>query len=164
MSLATTAAFRRLATEYCRLLDTQLQGQGLPQDEFLAQLRISLTDLYAAALRLPDSEPVTEDGIPGLPASVWQEMYEGLSPLLPRDTFWEVFDPCQADQPEPVVHSLSDGFADIYRALRTGLDALDQGVDLADVVWEWRFSFASDWGHHVLDALQSLACLSHLSN
>jgi len=157
------SAFRQCATNYCHLVGTQLQGQSLPQGDFLAQVRVSLANLYAAALCLPDVEPTTEAVIPGLPHVIWQEMYEGLQAILPRDAFWEVFDPCQDDQPEPIIHSLSDALADTYCDLRSGFNALDDGMDPADVIWEWRFSFTSHWGHHVLDALRALACLAAIT-
>ncbi len=66
MSLTAISAFRQLASDYCRLVDTQLQEQRLSQAEFLQRVRVSLADLYAGALHLPEVEPVTGDVIPHL--------------------------------------------------------------------------------------------------
>ena len=158
----STAAelFRTRAVAFCDLIQNQLQGQELPQREFLARLRVSLADLYAAALRLPDVDPVADSLPSGVASSEWQAIYEGLQAHLPRDAFWEIFDPGEVDQPEAILGSLADALADIYRDLREGTDVLDGGATQDDAVWTWRDSFTFHWGHHVLDALRAIACLS----
>jgi len=84
-------------------------------------------------------------------------------PGMRHDRAANRLDPCQDDQPEPTIHSLSDDLADIYCDLRSGLNALDDGMDPVDVIWEWRFSFTSHWGDHVLEALRALACLATIT-
>lgn len=159
MTTTTVTDFRTLATEYCDLIEGQLDGQQLPQREFLAQLQVHLARLYAAALSLPDTEPVTEQSASGLTYSEWYRMNERLKPHLPRDAFWEVFDPCWSEQPHVVKFSLADALSDVYSGLREGMDALEGGTAPESAAWAWRFGFTTHWGHHVLDALLALDCL-----
>jgi hypothetical protein len=55
----------------------------------------------------------------------------------------------------PVVGSLSDDLADIYRDVVTGLRAYDRG-DRAGAVWEWRFNLHAHWGAHATGAMRAL--------
>lgn len=52
--------------------------------------------------------------------------------------------------------SLADDIADIYGDLMVGIQALDAGIGMNNVVWAWRFSFDSHWGSHLLDASRAL--------
>lgn len=56
----------------------------------------------------------------------------------------------------PVNLSLADALADIWRDLRSGLDALGSGNPREDVLWEWRFDFRTHWGLHAVEALRAL--------
>jgi len=80
------------------------------------------------------------------------------------DAYAEVFDPYEMDD-TPVVGSLSDDLADVYRDLRRGLALFDASnrPGKIDAVWDWRFHFHSHWGEHATGALRPLHRLLELA-
>ena len=69
-----------------------------------------------------------------------------------------MFDPYDPDGSAPVMASLSDDIADIYRDLQGGLVAFRAG-EIDDAVWEWRFGFDTHWGRHAAHGLFALHAL-----
>jgi hypothetical protein len=71
---------------------------------------------------------------------------------------WVVFDPLKLDREDPMITTLSDCLADIWKDLKPGLEALD--VDRQrywnQALWKWRFSFQTHWGRHAIDALRAI--------
>jgi Domain of unknown function (DUF5063) len=123
-------------------------------DTFLAKVYPALSDVLAAALRLPDSRVIGEES---LSATVgldrWNVKYQRLGQLLGgRNTFWEVFNP--REEESPIAGTLADALAEVWSNLRAGLEHLEAGEPLDEVVWLWRFGFWSLWGHHLTDALR----------
>jgi len=51
---------------------------------------------------------------------------------------------------------VADDLADIWRDLRTGLNAMATESRWEDVGWEWRFGLQTHWGKHAVDALAAL--------
>jgi hypothetical protein len=78
-----------------------------------------------------------------------------------KDFYWEVFDPYDHDDNQPVAGSLADDALDVYRDIRRGL-ALWDASRTRNAIWEWRFHFDVHWGDHATDALRALhrACKS----
>lgn len=76
---------------------------------------------------------------------------------LPLDFYHEVFDPLPFPPEDPVVGSLSDDLADIYRDVVTGLRAYEAGRR-AQAVWEWGFNLRAHWGEHATSAIRALHC------
>jgi uncharacterized protein DUF5063 len=159
MVTATVSDFRALAGEYCALIEEQIAGQPLAQRDFLECLQLCLARLYAAALTIPSVEPGAEQSAAGLTYPEWYRMQEALQGHLPRDTFWEVFDPCWDGPPTVVKFSLADTLTDVYSGLHEGMVASASGTSPDSAAWAWRVSFTSHWGHHVLDALLALDCM-----
>jgi hypothetical protein len=55
----------------------------------------------------------------------------------------------------PVYNSLGDDLGDIYSDLERGFELLAaSGVDAA--VFEWRLSFCSHWGNHLVGAQRAI--------
>lgn len=106
-----------------------------------------LSDLVRLAIDLPggDAEsPVIDEDI--LAPDTWPGFGE-------FDFYWMMFDPSVEEG--PVVGSLDDDFLDIYRDLKRGLLAFEQG-DSGSAVWEWRFHFETHWARHATTALRAL--------
>lgn len=139
-----TAAFVRAAYDLCELVE---KAGDLPLRERLNGARRVLLPLYAAATELPDAAKSTEKDAPAYPVP------ENWSGFAEHDDYWEVFDPYQ--QSAPVGGWLSDDVLDVYRDVRRGLWFWEKN-EIADAVWEWRFSFESHWGDHAIDALRAL--------
>ncbi len=131
---------------------------GTDQDADAArQCLIRLLELYRAAIALPPEWSDELDGGP-LPEQVgdaeYRRAYEA-SRRLPLDFYSEVFDPTTVPADAPVIGSVSDDLADIYRNVLTGLRAYKHG-DRAAAVWEWSFSLHSHWGAHATGAMRAL--------
>lgn len=166
---ATAIAFAALAERFCALIEAHPR---LSSVEFLHQTHALLPLLYAGGLGLPD---VSVDGEPDGAAKAddaraelsdddcdramddeMRALCRGLGERIgaERDFYAEVFDP-YSDTREPVIGSLADDLADIYRDLVDGLRAWRSG-DRADAVWRWRFGFQVHWGEHATSALRAL--------
>ena len=72
---------------------------------------------------------------------------------LPLTTYWDVFNPLTAT--EPVMNSLADDLADIYRDVKAAL-SLYEARHFTDAAWDWRFNFQIHWGQHLVGAQRAL--------
>ncbi len=155
--------FEDLARRYCKLLEDQTPiGASL----FARECLILLLRLYDGAMRLPDTVARQEDA-PQISHETWKSMFDSISAGMPgRDCYWTVFEPLEPNPPSPVVGSLADDLADIWRNLKSGLLLIDhRGPNCrSSAVWEWRFSFESHWGRHAVEAITVLHALSGDSN
>jgi hypothetical protein len=153
-------AFTDQARRYCTLIE----DEGSPNSWIFAQecLR-SVLRLCDLVLRLPSVEPAIEEILNGIPHPDWQAVCKRIGDRLQRDYYWQVFEPLQVEPPKPVVGSLSDDLADIWRDLKVGLLAMENhGHDLStDVVWHWRSSFETHWAKHAAGAIGGLTALCY---
>lgn len=69
--------------------------------------------------------------------------------------YWDVFDPLKLEENDPVYWQLPDDLADIYRDIKDNLNLFEAG-HIVEAVWEWRFSFRTHWGQHLLGAQRAL--------
>ena len=90
----------------------------------------------------------------------WQVLFESLEKKLGTYTSYRTFFNPWFDE-EPVVESLADDFADIYRDVKAYLRIYEQGTTDAinEAVWHWRFLLSSHWGRHATSALDALQVL-----
>ena len=150
--------FVETAGHYCSLIEGHRQ---YPVREFLKRVRKLLPVLYSQALRLPDVESTHDKNYRDITHEQWREMFDRLREFLgPLDQYWVIFDPIMKDVEDPVVSSLSDDLADIWRDLRNGLMHWDSVAGSPDIVWEWHFSFHGHWSDHAVDALRSINWLT----
>lgn len=121
-----------------------------------ALLRIA--HLYLAALRLPPawSDKLSADAEPQRVGNdEWRTIFSRCS-RLPFDSYSTVFEPLEVPpSEEPVVGSIADDVADIYRDVVSGLRAY-RGGQQPEAIWEWGFSFRNHWGRHATDAIGAL--------
>jgi hypothetical protein len=117
-----------------------------------------LASIYASALNLPEvrwdeENDFDADALRGaVPVSgIFERLRDvfGVADAYPAVGYPE-------GEPELIRGSLADDLAGIYGDLTTGLRALESGVDPNNVVWEWRASYSSHWGAHLLDASRAL--------
>ena len=143
--------FNRLARRYFALIESQ----PVERIAWLAQIQLAVVDLYAAALRLPKTEP-SEFDAPGMRNEDQQSLMDGIFAKLGGDHIFYsfVFDPLQ--DTEPVGGLLSEDLSSSYADLYDGTALLDAGAVGEDAVWAWRLGFESHWGQHALGALQAL--------
>jgi hypothetical protein len=154
----SVASFIEVARGYCALVEVGGSGNSWL---FARECLASVLDLYRAALVLPETEP---DGLK-LTAPIGHELWEAtrrrLQEKLSRDTYWEIFEPMQLEQPEPLCGSLSDDLADIWRDVKEGLliSSNEDASSTDEAVWRWRFSLESHWAHDASGAIYALHAL-----
>lgn len=119
---------------------------------------LRVTQLYLAALSLP---PPWSDGLDtSVPTLVHDDEWKAIlnsAASLPVDHYGEVFDPLLVPPQEPVVGSVADDIADIYRDVVTGL-RLDRSGKRPEAVWQWGFNLRHHWGEHATGAMRALHC------
>jgi hypothetical protein len=147
---SSVAEFSAIAETYVALID-----RADARNSLVAGLALVLPSLYAAAARLPNVAPETDEGpVAESRFEDWQLIRGRLDRLFgDSDLYWAI-DPSAGAEQEPVAGSLSDDLADIYLDVNEGLSLLAAGGSETDAVWEWRFSFWSHWGIHAADAIR----------
>lgn len=140
-------AFAAAAERYCSWIEAPTaDGAGA-----LGELQQLLADVHAAVVRLPDYG-YDENGEPseGISKEEWEAVRERFAGL-PVNGYWEMLDPLDPTQTDPVFAVLEDDLADVYAGLKVGLRLLGSGT-LPDAVWEIRWSYRTQWGRHLLGA------------
>lgn len=138
-------SFVQAARDFCEFVEQASTVESIGPR--LSRGRSVLANIVAAGATLPLSEATTDKVL------LWDGAPPSWPGFGPHDIYWEVFDP-YVDE-ERVAGSLSDDFLDIYRDLKRGLVAFDNGQQ-QDAVWDWRFHFDYHWGEHAVDALRPL--------
>lgn len=118
---------------------------------------VRLLRLYDAALRLPSAwsdEIEATAKVERLGDVDWRHAYRAAG-RLPVDNYSEVYNPTTVPGDEPVVGSVCDDLADIYRDVVSGLRAC-QGGNRAAAVWHWALHFHAHWGAHATSAIRAL--------
>ncbi len=75
--------------------------------------------------------------------------------ILPIDNYWDVFEPLNIEDNQPVTNSLIDDLNDIYQDLKRGLILYEHSY-LMEAVWEWRFHFEIHWGAHLVGSQRAI--------
>jgi hypothetical protein len=119
---------------------------------------LRVTRLYLAALELPPAwsqELADQPDAERVGDAEWRAVFAAAG-RLPLDYYGTVFDPLIVPPNEsPVIGSLSDDIADIYRDVVSGLWAFEAGRPAA-ALWEWGFGFRHHWGEHATGAIRAL--------
>jgi hypothetical protein len=84
----------------------------------------------------------------------WEKDHKRFSDF-PFQYYRQIFSPCVLDNEGEVMGDVHDDFADIYRDLWHGLQALDRN-DGAYAVNYWRDSYFQHWGHHASAAIYAI--------
>lgn len=132
---------------------TETREKGAPA---VKQALVRITQLYAAALRLPAARG--DDLANGADDPRIEEAHHATvvaHGAIPFDMYGEVFHPLTIPPEEPVIGSIADDVMDIYRDVVTGLRAFERG-DLDSASWTWGFTFVTHWGEHATGALRAL--------
>ena len=138
--------FVEVAREFCALLETATEREPA---ELRSRLLELLPALYLAGGRLPLPDVDADVPSGSLQLDVLVPLTEHLGG---NDRFWEVFDPTQEEG--PLEGSLALELSEIWFDLQEGLIALEQGVALDAVVWEFRWGLEHHWGNHLVNALR----------
>jgi hypothetical protein len=148
---ALSALVEEYVAEIHRLTETPGEVSSF---ENLARL---LARLHAAMRCLPEVqwEPHEVDAASYHPALEVPRIYERLQHIF-GDADAYPSPSSSITGREIWIGSLADDLADIYGDLAAGLETLRSGASLQAVAWDWRFSFESHWGAHLLDASRAI--------
>lgn len=139
--------FAGVAERYCAWAE---QPGDNPEDDMLVAQQL-LAELHLAVIKLLDIG-CGEDTTHSLSLDDWKVVLHRFQEL-PIDLYWDVFDPLEEEA--PVLNSLSDDLADIYRDIKEGL-ILHRRELIVEAVWEWRFGFQFHWGAHLTGAQRAV--------
>lgn len=127
----------------------------------LRELHSILGALQAAAADLP---PVKLNGEAVASSSEATESGDGLEEAraawllaatvasrLPIDAYCTVFNALDTADRVSIMKNLDDDLGDIYHDVRRAL-ALYETAPLVDAVWQWRMSYYTHWGRHLVHA------------
>jgi len=151
-------AFLAEARRYCLLVE---DSAPLSSWMFAWECLSQVLRLYEMALHLPEVEPERGDLLPSISHETWQALRDHVGRKLSRDYYWDIFEPLEKEKPEPVVGSISDDLADIWRDVKPGIAEIDAGRATSpnEAVWHWRSSFETHWGRHAAGAVVALHSL-----
>ena len=136
--------FAEVARRYC----SWVEGELGDRDDEMRRVRLLLAELHLAAAELPDLGIGKNIDAVSISHDEWSQFFKKFG-ALPVNSYFDVFNPLQEE--EPVINSLADDLADIYRDLKAGL-SLFEAKHPIDAAWEWRFSFQTHWGQHLVAA------------
>jgi hypothetical protein len=140
--------FAEVARRYCAWVERELSE---PNDE-MRRVRLCLAELHLAAVELPALGIGENIDAVSISHDEWSRFYEKFGGL-PVTNYSDVFNPLKEEK--PVVNSLADDLADIYRDLKAGLSIFEANHPI-DAAWEWRFGFQTHWGHHLVGAQRAI--------
>ena len=157
--------FINTAESFCNNLDVMPNGWMFRVIEILPKL-------YSAAQSLPRaneyqvSSSTNNDVLKfRMTHGEWSSLLQKVGAAIGESRFyWEIFDPIEYPPAEPVCGDIADDLADIYRDLKAGLGAWNNGSDalIPDILFEVReVSFRSHWGPHLLSAIRPIHRLLH---
>ena len=147
-------AFANTAEAFCSHIES---AATFDRVSFIPVCFVLISKLLSEVIELP------VDGNGTLDADhISDERFNQVTRLL-KDNFQEgdyytmIFDPYEIGA-QPVVGSVCDDLAEIWRGLKNGLEALKQG-NMENAVAQWRFSFADQWGDPATQVLRPLLSL-----
>ena len=152
---------REAARAYCSLVgEEDDQGSRDEDAAFAHRLLTALADAVASALRLPDVEPSDAESPVAVSHEQWHACHRRIGQRIGAGAgcYWEASYPFAEDEAQAGVGlgDLVDDLADVWRDLENGLLALDAGMSLNDVQWQWRQDYWTHWGHHAAGATRAL--------
>ncbi|GGK51510.1 DUF5063 domain-containing protein [Nocardia camponoti] len=154
---ASVVAFVDAARAFCGAVECIAESASV--EDAARRLVAPLAHLVAAGSALPQVDPTEADLPRTVDRDAWYARYREMADGFGNaDLYWTNLDIAQLDS-NLCAGSLADDIADIWREMRTGIAALDNGSDWRDVVFEWRLSFHHHWGRHAVEALRPLHAL-----
>lgn len=145
-------AFAETARKYCTWIEEPLGDEA----EAMGEIRELLAELNLAAVRLQAADDGASEDVDG--EEVTKEQWEEIRAKyanLPVNGYWEMANPLNYEETDPVFGVLEDDLADIYSDVKRALNLYDDGF-AADAASDWKFSYRTHWGEHLLVASRVL--------
>jgi hypothetical protein len=152
------AKFHAVAHAFC----AWIEGGPLSTDEEVIRAARLLAGLYAAALNLPPPRDASGRWPPDVPALEEVQAASVMARLrhFPLQFYWHACTSLVEQPGQMGTGDVTDDLGDIWRDIRPGLVAYDEGRP-DEAVWQWRATFAAHWGAHVTGALTALHDYQH---
>ena len=149
--------FYESVIDYCYYIE---QDSITSTIDFLHNVRKKLLSLYINALNLPwvdlQSEIEYDNKLDDIE---FDNILSYISDKLGDSRFyWQVFDPTNQDDTEPVCGDLLDDLGDIYKDLKFSLVTfnLDKEDCKENALWQFKFDFDKHWYDHCINALSAI--------
>lgn len=146
--------FLQEARVYCKYIEEEKETGN----NFLKTIRFHLLNLYQYILKVHSIDIEYDYNSPGISNEEYKRIESLISPRIPVDYYFEVFDPLDMEKHEPVCGSLIDDLSDIYRDIKDSINDYDTGKieAIEDAVFNFKESFESHWGNHLVSALKTI--------
>jgi|GEM_PF-907054 len=150
--------FSKLAEEFCNLIENLDGDSGRTCEKLL----LSMAELYAAALLLPESEDFEINEDFRLSHENWKIIFMKMGSMLKvHSMYWTVSDKQSLPDAPPTLEmgNLDDDLADVYRDIKSGLSAWKSSSKnrYNDAMYHWRDSVNfAHWSRHAVDAIGAL--------
>jgi hypothetical protein len=128
--------------------------------EFIEQSIKLLSSVYAAHMKLEETEPLFESSSePTVTEQDWSLIYQRISMLLgPHNDILRPAEDDEFDRSDLVTHTISEDMADVYQELRDFTSIYSRGLEelMNDAAWELTEHFTEHWGKKLLRSLMAL--------
>ena len=149
--MKTINDFAKIADQFCSWTESLQKSDEVNLDDLL----IMLSSMLNKGLMMPPPESYNVDEVADrLTHEDWKSIHKKYTPIK-FQYYREVFDPHDFDDDEPVTGDLHDDLADIYIDIKPGLLLFRKGL-ISEAAFEWKFSFSSHWGEHILSAMRAI--------
>jgi hypothetical protein len=158
-----TVNFFHAVESFCSLLDPT-SNASQDKERWVEQIQVTLAQLYAAALILPNPKVETFGLEPNKDFDIsqdnWRHEFDFAQDMLAGNRFyWLCFNPSEPpDKEPPVVGDLADDLAGIHRDIMPALRAWKAGIDewIPIILFDVKQTNFRHWGHHAVHALSAL--------
>lgn len=149
--------FVTICNACCHFMEQLKEVEG---KQFIEQSVKHLSSVYAAHMKLKETEPVFESsGEPTVTEQDWAMIFQRISMLLgPHNDILRQAEEDEFDRSDLVIHTISEDVADVYQELRDFTSIYSRGIEelMNDAAWELKEHFAENWGKKLLRSLMAL--------
>lgn len=115
-----------------------------------------ISKLLSEVIELPEAPG--ETAAPAISDERYDQILQSLKVQFAENSYYTMMFEAFEIASEPAVGSIPDDLADIWRELKSGLEALRQS-NLESAIGQWRTSFKEGWGDQATQVLRPLVTL-----
>ncbi len=122
------------------------------------RVRVAVAEVLAAGWRLPEVEPGPDEfEVPEISHEEWHRVFAGVQEWIGEFEYYSTNQVLRGRGTRKVTTgSVADDLADIWRDLRSSLEAERQGMSWRDAAWQARLDLDTHWGTHAVEVLRAL--------
>ncbi|MGC3992924.1 MAG: DUF5063 domain-containing protein [Propionicimonas sp.] len=153
-------AFLDAAGVLCGLIESVAEP-SVAERPSVNRVRVAVAEVLAAGWRPPAVEPATgEFEVPEISHAEWRRVFAVVQEWIGESEYYSTNQVLRGRGTRTVtVGSVADDLADIWRDLRSSLEAERHDMSWRDAVWQARFDLETHWGTHALEVLRALHSL-----